>query len=360
MPIEPAGPVLAGEPMILRRPHRIIPLVAFLLAVLFPATGGASVESSEQSYASGRELVRSEKFDEAARHFEKAVAEYPGHVEARFQLGLIYARSVSTYEKAEREFTSIPEIAMRSGGRSRDDAIFRAGLALGKLYIKSGRNEQAIRIIRGVVASAPPDARLDDAFNALGLAYYYERLYEDAMFELRRAIKLNPANLDARFNLKTIRTRLEHFNAAKVYSRLGQRREAVAEFRKAIELDPRFVEARHRLGAELFLLGSHDEALKELRRSELISRNYRKVHEIWFAQGLTLAALGRDGEALETLLRTVRLRPGFAAAHNEIGKIHLKRGDRDAAINCFVKAIGIEPRTDYVRNLQAAMLRKGQ
>lgn len=328
-------------------------------AVLPPRPARASVESSEPHYFQGREFMKTGHFAEAAKAFEKAIAEYPGHAEAHYQLGVVSSIHIVDYPKAEREFLSIPEIAMTGAARPRDDLIFRAGLGLGKLYVKSGRNEQAIQIVRSVLSSAPPSARLDEAFNTLGLAYYYERLYGDAIFELRRAIKLNPANTNARFNLKTIQTRLEHFNAAKIASRTGNRKAAIDEFRIAIDLDPRFIEARHRLGAELYAAGQHAEALKELRRAESISRAYRKIYEIRFTEGQALVALGRDDEALRSFAQVIEARPGFAAAHNEIGKIHLRGNDASQAINAFVKAIGIEPRTEFVRNLQAAFKLQG-
>lgn len=318
----------------------------------------ASVESAERYFAQGRDLQIAEKYEEAAAAFERAVAEYPGHMGARYQLGIIWSRRIMDYDKAEKEFLSIPEIAMNSGGNTRNDMIFRSGLALGKLYIKRGKNERAIQIVRSILSSAPSGAALDDAFNALGLAYYYERSYDDAIFDLRRAIKLNPSNVDARFNLKTIRARLEHFNAGKVYSRTGGRKEAIAAFRKAISLDPRFIEARQRLGLELYLNGEYSEALVELRRAEIITTAYRKTYEIWYTQALALQALGREAEALRKLTATIEARPGFAAAHNKIGELLMAMGQYESAVNCFVKAIGIEPKTDYVRNLQAAMLKQ--
>ncbi len=318
----------------------------------------ASVESSAPHFVRGRALVRSGRFDEAARAFEEAIAEYPGNAEAHYQLALVYSRRITDYEKAEREFLAVPDLAMKGAGAPRDDLIFRAGVGLGKLYVRSGRHDQAIRVVRGVISAAPAGAALDEAFNTLGLACYYQRLYEDAIFELRRAIKLNPSNTNARFNLKTIRTRLEHYNAAKVYSRSGDRQLAIAEYRAAIGLDPRFIEARHRLGVELHEAGQHAEALKELRRAASISRSYRKSHEIWVAEGRTLVALGRDGEALRSFSRALETKPGFAAAHDGIGSIHLARGDASAAVNSFIKAIGIEPRTEYVKHLQAALAKQ--
>jgi superkiller protein 3 len=188
--------------------------------------------------------------------------------------------------------------------------------------------------------------------------YYYERLYGDAIFEMRKAIKINPNNADAKFNLKTIRSRLEHFQAGKIFSRLGDRDRAVAEYRKAIDLDPRFVEARHRLGVELYLAGNAQEALKELRRASLVTAMYRKTYEIRYAEGLALLRLDRTGEAMGRFEQTVQARPAFAPAHNEMGKVLLEREEYDAAIDHFVKAIGSDPRAEYARGLQVAMTRK--
>lgn len=339
----------------------VAPILFCAVALLFaPPRSLAGRESAEQHYIAGRMHLSAGDAGEAVRDFERAVSEDPAHVEAHYQLGLLYSRNIATYDKAENEFLDLPEIEIRAGGKNRDDVLFRAGLALAKLYVREGKYEDAIKLARNVLASAPAGAPLDDAYNTLGLAFYYERLYEDAIFELRRAIKLNPNNSEAQFNLKTIRARLEHFQAGKIYSRMGERREAIAQYRKAIALDPRFIEARHRLGMELLLVGAPTEALKELNRAESIAPGYRKMYEIWYAEGIALKTMGRTGEALRKFERTVESRPGFAAAHNEIGLIRLNDGEIDAAINSFVTAIGIEPKTEYARNLQAAFARKGK
>lgn len=299
------------------------------------------------------------KHAEAQETFLRAVSADPDHVEARYHLGLLYSRNILTYDRAENEFLAIPEIAMRAGGSVRDDILFRSGLALSALYLKSNHAAKSAQLVRNVIASAPPGARLDDAYNLLGVCLYYQRFYGDAIFELKRAIKVNPNHVEAKFNLKTIRSRLEHFNAGKIYSRMGERPEAISEFRRAIDLDPRFVEARHRLGAELYTDGRYEEALTELRRADSLSEEYGKAFEIWYAQGLALRRLGRPDEARRLFEKTVEARPRFAPAHNEIGEILLEGGEADAAIRRFVTAIGIDPRTEYVRNLQLGFAKKG-
>jgi len=335
-------------------------LLPLLFAALAIGPSHAGTEDADRLYSRGRELASTGNFREAELAFSRAVEENPRHAEALLQLASLYSHNILAYGKAEKILLDMPEVAGKLTGKGRDDLLFRSGVSMGKLYVQSGRSRQAVALLRSVVAAAPPGVPLDDAYNTLGLVYYYERLYDDAIFEMRKAIKINPNSEDAKFNLKTIRSRLEHFQAGKIFSRLGDRERAVAEYRKAIDLDPRFIEARHRLGVELYLAGNALEALKELRRASLVTADYRKAHEIRYAEGLALLRLDRTGEAMGRFEQTVRGRPSFAPAHNEMGKILLEREEYDAAIDHFVKAIGSDPRAEYARGLQVAMTRKAK
>ncbi|MCL5883820.1 MAG: tetratricopeptide repeat protein [Deltaproteobacteria bacterium] len=344
----------------MRFPTSVAIFLLFLFPALNPCTSHAGAEEADRLYSLGRERIAAGEYRQAERAFAQAVVENPLHGEALLQLASLHSRNILTYGKAEDILFSMPEVAGRIGGKGRDDLLFRAGVSMGKLYVKSGRSAQAVALLRNVIASAPSGAPLDEAYATLGLAHYYERLYDDAIFEMRKAIKINPNHANAKFNLKTIRSRLEHFQAGKLFSRLGDRRRAVAEYRKAIDLDPRFIEARHRLGVELYLAGNAQEALKELRRASLVTADYRKAFEIRYAEGVALLRLDRTGEAMGKFELTVQARPTFAPAHNEMGKILLEREEYDAAIDHFVKAIGADPKAEYARGLQVAMSRKAK
>lgn len=342
------------------RKRSFLPCCILLAVFALSAPGTSHAVPGDREYAEGRELLVSGKVREAENSFRKAVKVNPDHAEALYQLAHIHMENVLTYDLAEEEFIELPAVASRVGGTGRDDLLFRSGIALGKLYLRSGRPQLTIQLVRNVIASAPRGVALDDAYNTLGLAYYYDRLYEESIFELRKAIKVNPNHQNAKFNLKTIRARLEHYQAGKIYGRMGERKEEIAQFRKAIELDPRFIEARHRLGVALLASGDASGALRELRRADAISSEYRKSHEIWYAEGLAMLKLGRKDDAMRRFQKVVQARPNFAAALNEAGKIYMDRKEYDEAIPYFVKAIGIDPRVEYVRNLQLSFSRKGE
>lgn len=326
-------------------------------ALIFSAVPAfAANPESEQAYSLGREAMSRNSKAEALALFKKAIADDEDNDEARYHLGVLYSQNINTYGLAEEQLLDLPGRAMRKGHGTRDDLIFRSGVALGKLYVKSGRNAQAIRLVRNVISAAPRSVPLDDAYAVLGLALYYERAYDDAIFELRRAIKLNPNNTAAIFNIKTIRTRLEHFNAARIYSRTGDPAGAIEEYRIAISLDPRFIEARYRLGVELLQNGNKAEALKELRRAELISEQFTRIHEIRYTIGLALRDLGQFDEARAQFERVLSTKPAFAPAHNEIGKLLMAKKEYKSAIKSYAEAIRYDSKDEYAENLQKAIM----
>jgi tetratricopeptide (TPR) repeat protein len=332
-------------------------LIIAMSAYMMPGEAGAYRPESEQTYSLARAALSRNAHAEALSLFKKSVDEDPNNGESRYYLGVLYSLNISTYGIAEEQLLEIPARAMgQGGGTNRDDLIFRAGLALAKLFVKSGRNQQAIRLVRNVIGAAPPSVPLDDAYAVLGLALYYERVYDEAIFELRRAIKINPANTAATFNIKTIRTRLEHFNAAKIYSRMGDPIGAIEEYRVAIALDPRFIDARYRLGIELLQNGDTVEALKELRRAESISGHYKKKYEIRFGLGLALRDLGQIEGARREFEQVIAQKPRFAPAHNELGKLQMLRKDYPDAIRLFAEAIQLDPKDEYANNMQRAIL----
>lgn len=311
----------------------------------------------DASYRKGRLFLREGRTEEATRAFEQTLKEDPHHLEALYRLALIHSRHVESYGRAEAELLRIPGIAMNVGGKPRDEFIFHAGLHLGKLYLRSGQYGKAIHVLEGTVASPPPGIPLDDAYNNLGLAYYYERLYDKANLMLKYALKANPNNMKAKFNLRTFQARLVHFQVGDIYSRLGDPESSIEVLSRAIEIDPRFLEARMMLGMELIKVGRYEESLKEFSRAERFSRKYKKIHEIWYGQGLALAALGRKREATERFRKAAGVNLRFAKPHNELGKIYLEQGDFAEALQSFAIAIQIEPRGEYLQNLQAAIRR---
>jgi len=336
-----------------RKPAWRVPIAAIVLLIL----SASLLWADDQLYRKGRQLLREGKTTEAMHAFQQALTENPAHLEALYRLALIHSGQVTSFGKAEAELLSIPGLAMNLGGKTRDEFIFLAGLNLGKLYIRSGQYGKAIHVLEGTIASPPQGAPLDEAYNNLGLAYYYERLYDKANLMLKCALKVNPNNMKAKFNLRTFQARLVHFQVGDLYSRIGDPEASIEVLSRAIEIDPRFIEARVLLGTELVKVGRNEDALKEFFRAERFSQKFTKMHEIWCGQGLALAALGRKPEAVERFRKAAAVNLRFARPHNELGKIYLEQGNLAEALQSFAIAIQIEPKAEYLQNLKDTIRR---
>jgi tetratricopeptide (TPR) repeat protein len=90
-------------------------------------------------------------------------------------------------------------------------------------YVKMGRNAEAERIARRVLAGQPDNAPL---LEALGVVSASQGRYEEARDSLERALALRPAS------------HIGHYNLARVYLALGDRARADTEARRALQLYP--------------------------------------------------------------------------------------------------------------------------
>lgn len=313
--------------------------------LLFATPAIADREAADRLYAQGRNELSAGARGAAEDTFRKALKEDLTHGDAAYQLGLLLSDRVLGYAEAERLLTGVP-------GHS-------AKVALARLHIRSGKAAVAVKEMNTLATEAAgrPGVPLDEVYATLGLALYVERSYEEALTAFQMALKENPLHAAACFNLKTLRNRLEHFQAGKIYSRVEERADGIREFQTAISLDPRFVAARHLLGIELHLNGDDRGALREFRRVESLAPEYPKMHEIRFAEGNAFFGLKEWDAALDLYERVEEQRPNFAPVRNGIGRVYLVKGLYALAVREFQEAMTIDPRSEYARNMQIALAR---
>ncbi len=78
-----------------------------------------------------------------------------------------------------------------------------------------------------------------------------------------------------------------------------------------------------------------------LRQIQAIDRNRADDPEYHYLYGLTSARLKRGQEAQEHFQKSVKLRPDFAQAWNNLGKVCISLGDEDKAEQAFTRALDI-------------------
>jgi len=176
-----------------------------------------------------------------------------------------------------------------------------------------------------VVARSPMKAR---GHMNRGMAYRNSGRAEDALRELREAVRLDPDVQKARYDLGL------------VYETNGQLDEAMAEYRAAARLDPTFPHPHNHLGVVHHAKGQLDDAVRELREAIRLDPGFADPHT---NLGVCWLLMGRVDEAILEQLEAVRLAPELAAAHNNLGSAYERAGRLDDATREYREALRLAP-----------------
>ncbi|MCK4419434.1 tetratricopeptide repeat protein, partial [Candidatus Aerophobetes bacterium] len=185
---------------------KVLRIGILTLAVLFLIVGTCYAQSAEEYYTKGIDYGVAGKFEEAQQEFKKALETDPFYTPARMCLKLS------------------------------EDTL--------KQRIKTGT---ALHLFKGV-------------------AYYDKDMYDEAIAEYKKAIKINPNYAEA------------HCVLGAAYGCKEMCDEAIAECKKAIEINPNLAEAHGNLGAVYAYKGMFDEAIAEYKKAIKINPNYAEAH----------------------------------------------------------------------------------
>ena len=177
-------------------------------------------------YYLARSLYGANRFDEAARQFQAAIARQPDYPEARDGLGLVYMKK-GDIEGAMREFRNAisfePDfysahmhlgVALAGLGRLEDAAgefrksvglnpqRFDAHLDLAITCLRQGLTEEASREFEQVLALDPENVT---AHNDLGVIYFKQGRYADSRREFEATLAIDPGNAIAARDLPLVR-----------------------------------------------------------------------------------------------------------------------------------------------------------
>ena len=127
---------------------------------------------------------------------------------------------------------------------------------------------------------------------------YWELKTEDNPLLVHRKIQL--------LDISGIRA-LMHSNRGNRYTKMGEYKEALAEYDKAIDLN-------------------------------------KYLAEVYFNRGITYRALGKAAQGIPDLTRVIELDPGFYKAYYDRGNAYYIKKDYDLAIRDYTKAVALSPK----------------
>jgi tetratricopeptide (TPR) repeat protein len=314
--------------------------------------------------------LRHDLNSQAAEVLEKLIRMRPEDSKAHSELGAARA-GLNDLGKARESF----EAALRIDPRN-----VSALVGLGHLEVKSGRPEQAVRLL---LRAATLDPGAFEPHFLLATAWSDQKRYEDAIRECKEALRLGGGDPQIYYHL------------ARAYRAAGDEegsRKAMAQFAalraKANENDEKQREATrlteqaramldgNRLSEAITLLersrtlgGSNPQLLFRLAGLYYDTRQFDRAREdveaaielapaewtYYYLAGLIDKSTGKLEQAAKSLSTAARLHPSGAEVFNDLGNVAMAQRNYSEAIRAFTTAAQLDPREPaYKTNAKAA------
>jgi tetratricopeptide (TPR) repeat protein len=151
---------------------------------------------------------------------------------------------------------------------------------------------------------------------------------DEAVAQFKEAVKLNPEDEDAHYNLALAFARKENRDAAK------------KEYLEALRIYPDYAEAHNNLGNLLVSEGKFTEAVEHFQATLKISPENASAHN---NLGNALARQGKVNEAIASFSEALRLKPDYIEARFNLGNAYLNRRRIDEAIFEFTEILRRQP-----------------
>jgi tetratricopeptide (TPR) repeat protein len=273
-------------------------------------------------------------------------------------LSAVSLLELKRYDEAFELFKALVDEAPVSSAGPRVRGTAAALNNLGVVQIRRGGTPQtgtAAFYLTKAVEADPGDA--DYLFN-LGYAYLFERNHQGAIYWLREALRRNPSDPDA------------HYVLAAALQASGNSVEAAREKELARQLSAQYEELERRAEADKLpvpkglerLRDEPDAAVGFRPEQAIVNAAQREQHELatfHLDRGSRLFQREEDREAMLELRRAVYLSPYEARAHLLIGRIHLRGGRPQEAVEALKISIWSEDSAPARVALAEAYLKLG-
>ncbi len=200
------------------------------------------------------------------------------------------------------------------------------GLNLAVVHRKLGDFKETELICKQVLANAPDNAY---AHHIYGSALQCLGHNEQAIFEYKKAIKIDPLLVEA------------HYFLGNIYQLTDERELAAESYKTAVKLSPDFFEALNNLGAVLIELHQPVEAKQILDRALKIDSNSNQL--LCNITDFYLLTGESPEQAFYYANKAYNADPGFVDALKSMGKYYYQKPDYDKALEFYRKAYDINP-----------------
>jgi tetratricopeptide (TPR) repeat protein len=224
---------------------------------------------------------------------------------------------------------------------------------LGVVQLRRGATPQTGQPVYYFTRAAETNPREPDYFFNLGYAYWWSRDTQAAIYWLREAVRRAPADGDAHFVLSAALAAAGQTAEAARETELARRLSSTYEKLEkppAADAVPRGLE-RIKGDVELPQVSSIEQTLATSGQ-----RDQQELTQFHLDRGRRLYEQERDREASEELGRALFLSPYEPQAHLLVGRIHLRGGRVQEAIDAFKISLWSAPTADAHAALAEAYL----
>ena len=230
---------------------------------------------------------------------------------------------------------------------------------LARLYLRTHRYDESIRILKQLIALIPSKAEpyfelgntclaagysqesiqsfqqgmaIDDtnpqAYNNLGIALKREGALQEAEAAFRSAINISP------------QLALPHRNLGELSRIRGDRRQALQHFEDAIRIDPNDAESHNGLGMTAATLALPEKSILHFRKAIELNGVHREAEN---NLGILLSATGQTSEAVKIFKNIIEHNPDFVTARINLGSILIELGQFAEAVEHLEAALQLKP-----------------
>ena len=320
-----------------------------MCVVLMLAGSGVSAHAQGDPRDAAFALEHQGKNSEAESTWQSISKAQPNNPEPYAHLGLLEARQ-EHYPEAIRYYRKALALSPEMPGLRQN---------LGLSYFKNGDYKQAIEMFGPFLKAQPDDQRLNIL---VGMSYYGLGQYAAASPYLQRAAQSDPKNLTLLLTLahscllssqypcvldafhQIVALNAESAEAdmlvGEALDEMKDKQGAIRELRAAVQADPREPNVHFGLGYLLWTESQYPEAAKEFQ-AELDNDPQHLLAMLYLADAKMQMSQPQEAQVL--LEKLVKLSPGNAMAHRDLGIVYADQDRKQEALGEFQAAIKIAP-----------------
>ncbi|MBQ8681039.1 MAG: tetratricopeptide repeat protein [Treponema sp.] len=202
-------------------------------------------------------------------------------------------------------------------------------MELGNLYVKAGKDDQALTIFNQIVKA---DSENLDALIAISGIYRRQKKYDESVAVLEQALVVCESNPKSRAKIS--------YNLGFTYRQMGNYEDAINCFEEVVEENPSDVLANNHLGAIYALQGNHIKAIEAYQRGLKYDSNHPILQ---FNIAKSYAEIGENQKALSFYEGALRAKPGWTDAIEAYADLLLDEDKVNEADEVVSQALKLSP-----------------